>query len=1414
MGSRAVLLVALALGWPATAGAQTAGAPGGPGEDGAPPETFVRESWTVEDGLPVNSINALLQSHDGYIWAATWDGLVRFDGVRFTVFNATNSEGLPSNRIIQLHESRDGSLWLRTEALQLVRFRNGVFTHFGPAKGLASEVWDVQEDADGTLWVGTESGLGTIRNERFVSVAPETIQGRVESVLQRRDGSIWAGVRSGGLFRVEGRRATAYAPLADVAAAGVVGLYEDAKETLWVQTHYAIWRYRDRPRRILEVRGVLGMRAAPQSGDLWVLTNSQVYRVDAQGAAPVLDPGRSVYTPELLVEDEQGRMLYTSGAELHRAGERIYTLPSGGGERSTDMEGITALAFDREGSLWVGTRGAGLHRLEPSLFTVYGETEGLSHRNAYSVYQDRAGAVWIGTLGGGASRLSNGEMTSFSGGPGFPSTVFSMLEDSAGRLWLGGSLEGALVCEPPAMRCRRPYASPIGNEPVRAIHEDDEGALWFGARSGLFRYHEGEWSGFSESDGAPGFQVRAFLPTRDGALWMATSGGGLSRYEDGSFRHVTSENGLPFDFVRSLHQDADGWLWVGTEGRGLARLDPGEWADPENSGRIVAYGTSDGLFDDVVHQILEDDFGRLWMSSNRGIFWLAREELIAFADGRIRRVHSTGYTERDGLRNREANGGSQPAGMKSRDGRLWFPTQNGVAVVDPADIQQNPLPPNVVIEQVAAGNDTTRPPADPLELGVEQRDLEIDYTALSFLAPANVQFRYRLEPYDDTWIEAGGRRTAYYTQVPPGRYTFRVAASNNNGVWNHDGASLELHLAPRFHETGAFRMLALLMGGLVVAGGAGWRMRSLRARSLELGRLVEERTAELRRNEEQLEAQNAQLASQAESLAGLHEARSRLFANLSHEFRTPLTLILGPLRGLLDGRHGPLPEGAREQHGLMLRNGQRLLRLINQILDLSSIQAGALTLDVRTADVVAFTRATVLAFAPLAERRAIELRFRANTSAILLDFDPEQLEKVLLNLLSNALKFTERGGEVQATVHGEGDRALIVVRDTGVGIASEELPRIFDRFHQADASDTRRHEGTGIGLALARELVELHGGEIRAESTPGEGSTFTVLLPVRRGPPEVGTTMSRSQPRGVRTELESEAAFEIASDDDAASAAARRVGEAAAASDDDSAVDRTTILVVDDNADVRAYVRSILEPAYVVIEARDGEEGLETARSALPDLIVADIMMPGLDGLGLGRALKSDPMTDAIPVVLLTARAAPEDQIAGLETGADAYLTKPFDPGVLEARVANLLAQRQILREAFRRGEADPPSSPAEPTSELDRRLRPLVEEHLTESDFGPDALAAAASLSYHQLYRALRDELGVTPSRFIRGVRADCASALLREEAGTITQVAYSVGFESLSYFRRAFRERYGTSPTEHLAAGSATKSAPDPAH
>ena len=1345
-------------------------------------ESWVHESWTVKDGLPVNSINDIIQDHTGYIWAATFDGLVRFDGIRFTVFNSTNSEELPSNRIIHLKEGRDGTLWLATEQSHIVRFRDGRFTNIAfddaePTRSLPT----LLVDSLGGVWVGTADGLWTVRGDRLTRVGRGVLDAPVTSIVQRRDGSVWAGTTGAGIFRIDRSGRAAKVTTDPALDADFIGrLVEDGSGTLWIGANHGLWSLGDHLVRVKAPRPLLLVTVIAQvrtTGAIFAQTSSGVYRVHADSATLVHAIARN---DGLRLWADADAMWTVDGEDVARDGRRVLTLAKG--------RLISYALFDREGSLWLGTDAGGLHRLKSALFATYSVPEGVGHPNVYATYVDHAGIVWLGTWGNGVSRLdpATGRAAVLANGTN-PDAVNSFYEDPAGVLWVGtaSGRGGVLACRPPAMVCGVEGPRELHDRAVFALHGDTAGGLWAGASDLLFHYDGRSWTSFPPSSGAPRATVRAFARTRDGAMWMGTNGGGLARYHNGSFTRVTRADGLPSDLVRSLYQDADGWLWVGTEGRGLARLDPRAWSDtagtaPNAARRIVRIGAKDGLFDEVIHQILEDDAGRLWMNTNRGIFWVPRAELVAFADGRASRVHSTAYTERDGMRNREGNGGVQPAGAKGPDGRLWFPTQDGVVVVDPAKVRREQLAPPLVVEQIVAGGGALRPEHDSIALRPDQRDVQIEYTALTFLEPMNVRFRYRLDPYDAGWVDVGNRRTAFYTKVPPGRYVFVVEASDAAGGWYEPGTRLAVRVLPRVWETRLFRWAVVLALG--IAGLVAVRVREarLRARALRLERVVDERTAALRDRERELADRNTRLQS-------LDHAKTRFFANVSHELRTPLTLTIGPLEDLRTRAAGD-PQVERWLD-IALRNARRLLRLVNQILDVAKLDAGAMHLAPRPLDLAPFTRGIVAAFAPVAERKGLRLTTET-PEALAGGFDADAVEKVLTNLLSNAIKFTPGGGTVHVALSKVGAAARVAVSDSGPGIPPDQIGHVFERFYQVDESTTRTQPGTGIGLALVKELVELHGGTVSVDSGTG-GTTFTATIP------------SRDLPEGVAIPVDADVPSTAASLVTVVTAEQPGSSAESTPSDPDRGEDLPTLLVVDDSADLRGYIRDQFAARFRVLEAADGAEGIELARRHLPDVVLSDVMMPGTDGNELVRALRSNSETDFLSIILLTAQAEDEQRLSALERGADDYIVKPFEMRELDVRVRNLIASRRRLRERFSGRRVVPvPAAPAgvAPADEAYvARVRDAVQRSLSDPDFGVGELADAVAQDRSHLFRRVKQLFGESPSELIRRMRVEEGERLLAEGSGTVTDVAYAVGFNSLSYFCRCFQEAYGVTPAAY---------------
>jgi signal transduction histidine kinase/ligand-binding sensor domain-containing protein/DNA-binding response OmpR family regulator len=1373
---RTLILFALL---PSAAGASTLNLlPGAPG--------YVHEVFTAGDGLPATGIAQVLQTRDGFLWIATFDGLARFDGAHFEVFDSDRVPALGSNRIYKLAEAQDGALWIRTEQGHLVRYADGVFTACAAPKGGRADCslrqagtpgyTLLQEDRSGALWAGGPDGTFRVEGSGLLEI-PELKVPSPTFIFQDRTGGLWIGRREA-LWR---RGPRGLERIALPAGLGFPFVAVDDSGDVWVAALDAIGRLRGGD-FVPEIKS-RGVVSEDPRGGVWISLPGRLIHqragareLWAETGTPILiDPSRTVQAGP-----GQGAWAGVYKTLFHD-GRPVLTLSPGPG-------GFSATYIGRDGTVWAATSRRGeLHAFHPARVATL--PEGLPSPVIYPVYEDRDGTIWAGGGGFLASLAPGAERFHPVLAPEGPNqSVYAFLRDRAGTFWVGTS-HGLYTL---GSRGLTPVDDERGrNVFVRAIFEDSRGGLWVGTEEGLLHREPvaagARWSWLGPQNGLPFPWIRVIRETPDGALWLGTNGGGVLRLVDGRFKAITQAQGLASDLVRGLWIAPDGRLWIATENRGLSRLDPATVDRPEGP-RIATVGPRQGLPSRGVHQIVPDGLGNLWMSSNDGIFRVRLDNLNAVADGRRPRLEEPVlYTERDGMAVREANGGVQDAGLRDRDGRIWFPTIAGLVRLDPrALLRRSAPPPPVYIEGLRLGEEEG-PVAGAVRLPPPHRSFALEFTAPSFQAPERQRFRFRLVPYDHGWIDAGARREASYTQVPPGKYRFEVMASGPDGGWSRP-AAIPVEVVPRFYETLWFRVLCVLAA--CVAGAAAARIWGVRQRSRQrqLERMVEERTATI--------------ARQAEKLRELDDLKSQLFANVSHELRTPLTLTLGPLQDALDGRFGPLREDLAEQIDIALRNAQRLLGLVDQLLDVARLSAGRLRLRLRRGDVAAAVRQRVEAFLPLAERRGIDLSLAAPSGSVEAWIDEVQIEKVFDNLLGNALKFTPRGGHVHVAVvvPPEDDRVEVSVRDTGPGIPAGQLERIFERFYQVEASAERRWPGAGIGLALARQLAELHGGTITVESAEGKGACFTVTLRRDRASLPAGQVDEEPPARSVRPASPPGIPSETPDEP------IRPYG----LEDFDRETDRTTVLVVDDHPDVRAYIRRHLEPTYRVVEAADGVEGLKQARRFVPDLIVSDVMMPRMDGNALFRHLREDSELEFIPVVMLTARASSESRVRGLCEGVDDYLVKPFDPRELKARVDNLIASRKRLLARFETAgfETKPPQplrvSEVSVTSADESflaRVQAAVEERLGDSDLTVESLAEALACDRSYLLRKLRSLTGETPSGLIRSLRLQRAEQLLRAGAGTVSEIAYSVGFKSIAHFSNAFHERYGERPSAFAA-------------
>ena len=1014
---------------------------------------YVHDVWQRDDGLPQNTVKDILQTRDGYLWLATQEGLARFDGARFVVFNTRNAATLPDDNIWTLGEDADGTLWIGTPG-GLVRMQDGILATFTSQEGLpANHVRSIHRDRKGTLWIANAGELSVFEGggaRVYRDRDGRTLKGGY-SFVETADGSLW--IAADRLYRLRDDRLTAYGE-AQGLPARPSALVTGADDTLWV--------------------GTFGAGLARFDGSRFTLLTAK------DGL-----PGDLIYA---LLTDRDGNLwIGTNGGGLARYRDgKLQTLSD---ERARLTNDVMSLFEDAEGSLWVGTNGGGLHRFKDGDFTTFGPPEGLAVPTASCLLQATDGDLWIGTSGG-VFRLHDGKFDRYTKSDGLAGdAVFSLAEGDGGGIWIGTG-DGGL-----SLRDRRGHfrtftkAHGLTGRFVVSLSPDRGGALWVGTDLGLSRFAGGRFVPSPGLFGGRSFLVGALLRDSRGDLWIGTHGGGLLRLHDGTSTTFTTREGLSSDRILALREDRDGTIWIGTQGGGLDRL---------RDGAFTSYTTRAGLCSDTIFQVLEDDRGSLWMSSNDGIFRVPKDLLAAFAEKKTVTIDCVLYGRSDGIRSSECNGGSQPAGWKGRDGRLWFPTAGGAVVVDPARIHGSPRPPGVVVEEFEAdGLRLDRPRGKgPVVVPAGTGRFEIRYTALTFRSPETVRFRYRLEGLDGDWVEAGTRRTAYYAHLAPGDHRFRVTARSGDGSWGDAEAVLAFRLLPYIYQTTWFYGACILVAVLITGGGYRLRIHQVRARERELERVVRDRTRELSAAKGALEESNRTLEQRVEHATRVIKEKERMaayglmVASVAHEVRHPI-FALQAASYLL--RTDP-KDGARlaPQVDIIEREIGRMAALMDDLLEFARPAA----LVPAPADPGSLLKQAVETYRAEHGDDAVEIVVCVGDDLPAVVMDRDRILQVLVNLMDNAQKHARGLRKVTLSARAENassepDRSRVrldVVND-GAGIPAESLPHLFEPFYTTG-------RGSGLGLAIVRRIITDHAGTIEVESRPEGGTTFTILLPV------------------------------------------------------------------------------------------------------------------------------------------------------------------------------------------------------------------------------------------------------------------------------------------------------------------------------
>ncbi|WEK34311.1 MAG: two-component regulator propeller domain-containing protein [Candidatus Pseudobacter hemicellulosilyticus] len=1343
-------------------------------------EQYTFSRVDVASGLSHNQVNTILRDRNGFLWFGTMSGLNRYDGYSVKTYRSTaDSNTLTDNYISNIWECPGNKLWINSRS-------------------------------DGCLF-----DLGTERFDRNGNRYLQSLgmpAGTVSAIRKDSKGQYWFIIESKGLYRVSpGQKAGILVypfPAAAASDSAITQLAEDSFGYIWL---------------------------VHRSGLLTIMEPSSLQIVHRNTKLQQANKGNYPY--QLFIDKDNGLWAWTGDPKgvfyLDPAGSlRILNENSQPHRLNNNL--VNGIAQDKSGLIWIATDHGGINLVNKEGFTIRylvndpENNKSLAQNSINALYRDPNGIIWIGTYKQGVSYI-NENISKFahykhraSDRRSLPyDDVNRFVEDARGNLWIGTNGGGLLYFDRQQNSFRQYLHNPndpssLSNNVVVSLCLDHEQKLWIGTYLGGLNCFDGNrFIHYRHNEADPGSlaedRVWEILEDAQHQLWVGTLGRGLDRFDrsTGQFIHYRDTGTTPAatqaGFIMALQEDRQGNLWIGTAG-GMDLLN-------KKTGQLTRYShsaDSGSLSNNNVLSILEDAFGRIWVGTREGLnlfepasssfrhftreqglpdntiltiledqqhnLWITTPSglsnllLKKDSEGRTNIADIRNYDETSNLQGREFN---ENAALRTRKGELVVGGPNGFNIITAGythPVQENPpivftsfqvFNKNInagdrVNDRVILSRAITE--TDAITLRFKDNVFSIEYAALDFVHSNGDRYAYKLEGFNKDWLYTdGSQRRATYTNLDPGTYHFKVKALNPEGNWSPE-KELTITILPPFWRT----PIAIIIYILVVAG------------ILVLARRI---TVERTRMRYEMEQQRRE----ADRMHAIDSMKTKFFTNVSHEFRTPLSLILSPLDRILKSTHDAQQ---RTQLQLIQRNAKRLLHLINQLLDFRKMEVQQFVLHPTQSDIIRFVRDISYSFSDIAEQKNISFSVESARESLDMCFDRDKLEKILFNLLSNAFKYTPNNGRVSVYLRCPDEQHIeIRVKDTGIGIPADKHDRIFERFFQHDVPEGMISQGTGIGLAITKEFVRLHEGSVQVESEPDKGTSFIVVLPVRKNgelqalPPTAPTpapSMSLEPLPAAGTEIAPGSSQKQKS---------------------------RTILVVEDNEDFRFYLKDNLNRKYQVLEAADGKTGWQKAKEFLPDLVVSDIMMPQLSGIELLRRIKGDPRTAQIPVILLTAMDSEETQLEGYKTGVNDYIAKPFTFEILETRIRNLLAQQQQLKKNIeRQREVNPETIAIESADDRFLKMaREAVEKNIGNPDYSVEDLSRDLFMSRVAAYKKILALTRLTPVEFIRHLRLKRAAQLLAQSQLTVAQVAYEVGFNNPKNFARYFKEAFQVLPSQY---------------
>ena len=1195
---------------------------------------YVHKSWQIEDGLPQNSINDITQTRDGYIWLATEEGLVRFDGISFTIFDKQNTKELKHNTINTFFVDSSGNFWIGTLDSGLILYKNERFKFFTTQDGLSSDqIKAINEDENGDLFIGTQqNGLNILKNGKFTSytIKDGLSSNRISCIYKDNQSNIWIGTDSNGIILYKNGEFIIYNSKNGLNSNTVRTIYQDKDNNLWIGTQFGLTLYKDKKFMTQTI-------------------NNSAFKIEVN----------------VIYQDKAGNLwIGTNGYGLYKYKDGNADIFTKKDSLSSNM--ILSIFEDKEENLWIGTDGSGLNQYKAGIFTSYTTNEGLSSNIISYIYEDRKQNFWIGTWEKGFNLFNKTKIKTYSKKDNLTSNIIQIIyDDKDDNLWIGTDKglnlykEGKLISHP--------ILNEFNYTGVNSIINDNSGSLWIATSfNGLYKYENGHLKQFISKEVFPINMVVNIILDQKGDLWFSTWGYGLISYKDGKFVTYTIKDGLSSNMIYALHSDKDNNLWIGTNA-GLNLFKNGEFK---------LFNSKSGIFDDTAWVILEDNHNNLWMSCNKGVYRLSKTELLDFAEGKIDFIKSISYGVTDGMKSRECNSFS---GYKTSDGKMWFGTVKGVVMVDPDNIKINKHQPVVHIEVILADSQRVDS-SKAVSFTPDMNRLEFYYTGLNYAAPEKVTFEYMLEGFDKEWVKAGRKRSTYYTNLPAGDYNFKVKACNNDGIWNETGATFSFKKLPYFYQTNLFYFLCVLAIFVFFTGIYILRMKQVMSKQKRLEEFNIKLKLQVEKATQNLLKQKSEIETAHEKLKELDKQKTHFFQNISHELRTPLTLILNPIEEEIKWHK------SSKNLETALKNTKRLLKLVNQLLDFQKLSSQKNVLHLEPVDIVDFALSCSGYYSTVCRNNKILFNIYLNNEnikekpnneleKIIVKADIDGLEKIFFNLLVNALKFTPENGVIELRLnkieHRSKQLIKVLVKDTGPGISKEDQNKLFKVFSQVDGNSNIKYQGTGLGLSLTKELTEFMNGQIGVDSQTGKGSSFYFTFPIidyENGSSKIGNNRfvkENIQKKWHLNEVVSQKNFvenqnEIDFEDIVISKGEK------------------VVLVVEDTSDMRELLKDILEKEdYKVITVSNGEQGFAAAKKIKPDIIISDWMMPIKSGPEMIKEIKADKDLCSIPIILLTAKSDEESRFIGIGTGADGYLGKPFNQDELNSLVRNMLKLKE-----------------------------------------------------------------------------------------------------------------------------------------